>query len=51
MDDSRELEYVKLLSDHQSMVRAYVISLMPGAPLDDDALVEELSTDLHLLVP
>ncbi|MCA9172363.1 MAG: Hint domain-containing protein, partial [Planctomycetales bacterium] len=32
-------------------IAAAVDSLMPGAPLDDDALVEELSTDLHLLVP
>ncbi|MCP5542624.1 MAG: sigma-70 family RNA polymerase sigma factor [Akkermansiaceae bacterium] len=45
MDDSRELEYVKLLSDHQSMVRAYVISLMPGAPGVDD-VIQEVNTVL-----
>lgn len=35
-DDERE--FVNLLVAHQSLIRAYVISLMPGAPEVDDVI-------------
>ena len=40
MDEEEEKEYVALLADHQSMVRGFVISLMPGVPGADDVIQE-----------
>ncbi len=40
MDEEEEREYVALLADHQSMVRGFVISLMPGVPGADDVIQE-----------
>jgi RNA polymerase sigma-70 factor (ECF subfamily) len=38
--EAEEAEYVRLLNDHQSMIRAFIISLMPGAPGVDDVIQE-----------
>lgn len=35
-----EAVYVGLLNDHQSMIRAFIISLMPGAPGVEDVIQE-----------
>lgn len=40
MDEADEAEYVRLLNDHQAMIRAFIISLMPGAPGVDDVIQE-----------
>lgn len=40
MDDEVESEYVQLLTDHQAMIRAYIVSLLPGAPGVDDVIQE-----------
>ena len=40
MNEEEEREYVALLADHQSMVRGFVISLMPGVPGADDVIQE-----------
>lgn len=40
VDESDEAEYVRLLNDHQAMIRAFIISLMPGAPGVDDVIQE-----------
>lgn len=40
MTEADEAEYVSLLNDHQSMIRAFIISLMPGAPGVDDVIQE-----------
>lgn len=39
-DDSKEAAYVQLLTEHQSMIRAYIVSLLPGAPGVDDVIQE-----------
>jgi RNA polymerase sigma-70 factor (ECF subfamily) len=36
--EAREQEFVNLLVSHQSLVRAYVISLMPGLPEVEDVI-------------
>jgi RNA polymerase sigma-70 factor (ECF subfamily) len=33
-------EFVKLLTDHQAVIRAFIISLLPGAPGVDDVIQE-----------
>lgn len=40
IEERHEAEFVRLLTDHQSMIRAYVISLLPGAPGADDVIQE-----------
>lgn len=39
-DDAKEAAYVRLLTEHQSMIRAYIVSLLPGAPGVDDVIQE-----------
>ena len=36
--DEQEKEFVKLLVDHQSLIRAYVISLLPGVSETEDVI-------------
>lgn len=36
--EQREQEFVNLLVSHQSLIRAYVISLMPGLPEAEDVI-------------
>ncbi len=38
MADQDEQEFVKLLVSHQSLIRAYVISLLPGLPEAEDVI-------------
>lgn len=45
MDEDDQTEYVRLLSDHQALIRAFIISLMPGAPGVDD-VIQEVNTVL-----
>jgi len=41
MDDATALqEYVKLMTEHQGNLRAFIVSLMPGSPEVDDVLQE-----------
>ena len=40
MDDADEREYVRLLTGHQSMLRAFIVSLLPGLPGVDDVIQE-----------
>lgn len=40
MTEEEEQEYVALLADYQSMMRGFVISLMPGIPGADDVIQE-----------
>ena len=40
VDTGADIEFVKLLTDHQSSIRAFVISLLPGAPGVDDVIQE-----------
>lgn len=40
MDDDLDHDYVQLLVEHQPMLRAFVISLLPGAPGVDDVIQE-----------
>lgn len=40
MTEEEEREYVALLADYQSMMRGFVISLMPGVPGADDVIQE-----------
>lgn len=40
MSEVPEIEFVKLLTDHQASIRAFVISLLPGAPGVDDVIQE-----------
>lgn len=40
MNESDEQEYVTLIAGHQSMLRAFVASLLPGAPGVDDVVQE-----------
>jgi len=40
MDEEAENEYVRLLTEHQALVRAFIISLLPGAPGVDDVIQE-----------
>lgn len=40
MENPDDIEFVKLLTDHQSSIRAFVISLLPGAPGVDDVIQE-----------
>jgi RNA polymerase sigma-70 factor (ECF subfamily) len=35
-----EESYVKLLTDHQPVIRAFILSLLPGAPGIDDVIQE-----------
>lgn len=39
-DEVRETAYVQMLTEHQSMIRAYIVSLLPGAPGVDDVIQE-----------
>ena len=36
----QEMEFVGLLTDHQSLIRAFVISLLPGLPETEDVVQE-----------
>jgi RNA polymerase sigma-70 factor, ECF subfamily len=40
MDDASEQQYVRLLTEHQPMLRAFVMSLLPGLPGVDDVIQE-----------
>lgn len=40
MDSDSDIPFVKLLTDHQTAIRAFVISLLPGAPDVDDVIQE-----------
>jgi RNA polymerase sigma-70 factor (ECF subfamily) len=40
MDDDLDHEYVQLLVEHQQLLRAFVISLLPGASGVDDVIQE-----------
>lgn len=40
MTEEQEDEFVRLVADHQAMIRAFIISLLPGAPGVDDVIQE-----------
>lgn len=40
MDDADEQQYVRLLTEHQPMLRAFIVSLLPGLPGVDDVIQE-----------
>jgi len=40
MDDATEQQYVRLLTEHQPMLRAFIMSLLPGLPGVDDVIQE-----------
>ncbi len=40
MDADPDIPFVKLLADHQTVIRSFVISLLPGAPGVDDVIQE-----------
>jgi RNA polymerase sigma-70 factor (ECF subfamily) len=40
MEDEDEREYVRLLTEHQAMLRAFIVSLLPGLPGVDDVIQE-----------
>jgi RNA polymerase sigma-70 factor, ECF subfamily len=40
MESDHDIEIVRLLTDHQPVIRAFVISLLPGAPGVDDVIQE-----------
>ncbi|WP_193211398.1 sigma-70 family RNA polymerase sigma factor [Luteolibacter marinus] len=40
MEQEPDSVFVKLLTDHQSIIRSFVISLLPGAPGVDDVIQE-----------
>ncbi len=40
LSDNQEMEFVGLLTEHQPLIRAYVISLLPGSPDTDDVTQE-----------
>lgn len=40
MDEDPDIDFVKLLADHQTVIRSFVISLLPGAPGVDDVIQE-----------
>jgi RNA polymerase sigma-70 factor (ECF subfamily) len=40
MSEEAESEYVKLLTEQQSVLRAFIVSLLPGAPGVDDVIQE-----------
>lgn len=37
-NEAREREFVNLLVSHQSLIRAYVISMLPGLPEAEDVI-------------
>ena len=40
MEIDPDIAFVKLLADHQTVIRSFVISLLPGAPGVDDVIQE-----------
>lgn len=40
MDPDNDSDFVRLLTDHQAVIRAFIISLLPGAPGVDDVIQE-----------
>lgn len=40
MNEASENDYVRQLTEHQALIRAFVISLLPGAPGVDDVIQE-----------
>ncbi|MCB1133330.1 MAG: hypothetical protein KDN05_19570, partial [Verrucomicrobiae bacterium] len=37
-DQDREAKFVQLITDHQNLIRSFIISLLPGAPGVDDVI-------------
>lgn len=38
MDQEHEAKFVQLITDHQNLIRSFIISLLPGAPGVDDVI-------------